>query len=134
MSCSDKIAKWAACGVQGALLSRFLEPVYVDHIVIGGIQSDDQHSSSLKSECERALYGRLGALQGAYMVCTFAHETKLPNHTDLVPPYRLNLMQIHFSPLSFVHSKESVAAAAGHFSSDATLTIQGAPVPSSESV
>lgn len=34
MSCSDKIAKWCICGVQGSLLMAFLEsPIYVDGFI-----------------------------------------------------------------------------------------------------
>ncbi|XP_012264454.2 tRNA-specific adenosine deaminase 1 [Athalia rosae] len=36
MSCSDKLAKWNAIGIQGALLSRLVPPIRIDTICIGG--------------------------------------------------------------------------------------------------
>ena len=47
MTCSDKMAKWNAIGVQGALLSNFFEPVYMASVTVGRKYS--------RRHCERAL-------------------------------------------------------------------------------
>ncbi|XP_072028451.1 double-stranded RNA-specific editase 1-like [Amphiura filiformis] len=51
MSCSDKVASWNVVGIQGALLSNVMDPIYLDSIVLG--------SQCHYTHLPRALYGRL---------------------------------------------------------------------------
>ncbi|PKY51099.1 adenosine deaminase/editase [Rhizophagus irregularis] len=54
MSCSDKIALWNVVGLQSALLSEFISPIYLSSVIVGDMFSQDS--------LIRALYGRIGNL------------------------------------------------------------------------
>ncbi|XP_021717487.1 tRNA-specific adenosine deaminase 1-like isoform X1 [Chenopodium quinoa] len=61
VSCSDKIARWNVVGIQGAMLSYLLQPVYISSVTIGQSCSSSQ-TLSLKESLRRALYDRLTPL------------------------------------------------------------------------
>lgn len=62
MSCSDKIARWNVLGIQGALGSRLLEPIYLTGVVIGEVPP--QMRETVREDCERAFWSRLGNING----------------------------------------------------------------------
>lgn len=68
-SCSDKIAVWCALGLQGGLLARFA-PVYLGHIVVGGVEAQPPEGAAWKEgirrEVERAVYGRLEGVASVF--------------------------------------------------------------------
>jgi len=51
-SCSDKILRWNIVGIQGSLLTEFLNPVYLKVIVLSDYQYSFEHFS-------RAFYARI---------------------------------------------------------------------------
>nr|XP_028559365.1 double-stranded RNA-specific editase 1 isoform X2 [Podarcis muralis] len=55
MSCSDKIARWNVLGIQGALLTLFVEPIYFSSIILGSLYHGDHLS--------RAVYQRIAEIE-----------------------------------------------------------------------
>ncbi|NXB67376.1 DSRAD deaminase, partial [Struthidea cinerea] len=53
MSCSDKILRWNILGLQGALLSHFLEPVYLRSVTLGYLYSQGHLTRAICCRMER---------------------------------------------------------------------------------
>ncbi|XP_062367158.1 double-stranded RNA-specific adenosine deaminase isoform X2 [Cinclus cinclus] len=53
MSCSDKILRWNILGLQGALLSHFLEPVYLRSVTLGYLYSRGHLTRAICCRMER---------------------------------------------------------------------------------
>lgn len=85
MSCSDKIAMWNVLGFQGGLAALLIRPLYIKHIIIGGVPQDEQ--PSILEDCDRALWRRAGL------------SARQP--------------AISFTSLEFVHSRASLSSSLG---------------------
>ncbi|KAH9983470.1 adenosine deaminase/editase [Russula compacta] len=91
MSCSDKIARWSVLGIQGALASLVLAPLYIHAIVIGGV--DESMRPQVHADCDRAFHQRLGRLE------------------DLPEPYCIARPVVYFTDFPFKDSRSTACGA-----------------------
>ncbi|KAF4046986.1 Adenosine-deaminase (editase) domain [Phytophthora infestans] len=82
MSCSDKLAKWNALGLQGSLLLQWFEPIFLSSIIVS---KDEEALSVTKQEyaLQRALCTRLqdrkALVDGAQLSCETSVASDIPH-------------------------------------------------------
>ncbi|XP_051219426.1 tRNA-specific adenosine deaminase TAD1 [Lolium perenne] len=62
MSCFDKITRWCVVGIQGALLSHILEPLYLSTVTVGQSPDGAPEGFCIESNVEKVLCARLSSL------------------------------------------------------------------------
>ncbi|XP_060109479.1 double-stranded RNA-specific adenosine deaminase [Heteronotia binoei] len=68
MSCSDKILRWNVLGLQGALLSHFLQPVYLRSVTLGYLYSQGHLTRAICCRMSRDGTAFQAGLQEPYCV------------------------------------------------------------------
>lgn len=91
MSCSDKIAKWNALGLQGSLLLQWFEPIFLSSVVVieddQAVSVEKQEQALYRAVCTR-LVDRKALIEGASLSCETLVVSGLPQFSRRRTPDR----------------------------------------------
>lgn len=96
MSCSDKFMLWNVVGIQGALLSRWLEPIYIDQLVLSWSPALHMTQEAYRASCSWAFGERINQANHTRIMCT-----------SITFPYARESLKEHITASTGIHPASS---------------------------
>ncbi|CAN6241453.1 unnamed protein product [Urochloa humidicola] len=102
MSCFDKITRWSIVGIQGALLSHMMQPLYLSTITIGQLHDGAPEAFSIANNINKVLDARFSYLPSNLPP---SFKTQKPKFFEApVPPTEFQQISADVPPLTCGYS------------------------------